>query len=106
MSMTPTIATVPAVRTLLKSTGKRGMMLSDVARHFGCSTNTAGRVLRKLVAADLVVADGAGRTRYIDKAIWEAPELPRAAPFKWDPWTKPMRGYDARMQAAMRMRSA
>lgn len=106
MSMTPTTATIPAIRALLKSTGKRGMKLSDVARHFGCSTNTAGRVLRQLVATDLVVAKGNGYKRYIDKAIWDEPEAPIVESFKWDAWTKPMRGYDARMQAAMRVRSA
>jgi len=108
MSMIPTAATVPAVRALLKTTGKRGMMLSDVAHHFGCSTNTAGKVLRKLVAADLVVVDGVGRTRYIDKAIWEEPEAPVVAPFKWDAWTRPLQGYNlfAHRDLAMAGRAA
>lgn len=81
------------------------MTQAELGAAFGVTAQAAGNVLRALLASGDVVAtkDKLLPTLHYARATTSAPIVP---PPYVNIWTRPLQGYDARMQAVMRMRSA
>jgi DNA-binding HxlR family transcriptional regulator len=107
MSGIPTKATMPAVRAMLATSGADGMVKHELSRRMQVGSRIISQRLSELHQAGQVVVQRRGKdSYYIDVDALRKAEAPVVPPFKWDRWTKPLQGYDARMQAAMTMRSA
>ena len=105
-SNAPDAKTLAAVLENLK-TRKFACFNRVLAKEMGIPNEVMQAALNALVASGDVEAQmhPSGR-QYVTKGGLPKKQEGLVSPFKWDAWTKPMRGYDARMQAAMRMRSA
>lgn len=70
------------------------MTQAEIGAAFGVTAQAAGNVLRSLLATGDVMATKDQILPTLNYALTAKAETPVVQPFKWDIWTKPLRGYN------------